>query len=293
MTTLLNPCLFVRKESPMYSHSKDFSSGPASTACQSRLAGKVAVITGAASGIGKEIASAFAREGAMVVIADLDRAAAQKAASELQLLGQRSLGIAMDVSNEEQVEAGMAEVIETFGRLDILISNAGVQIVAPVVEFEFAKWKKLLSIHLDGAFLTTRAALRQMYIQKSGSIIYMGSVHSKEASPLKAPYVTAKHGLIGLAKVVAKEGARHGVRANVICPGFVRTPLVEKQIPEQARELGISEAEVVKSVMLKETVDGEFTTVQDVAEAAVFLAAFPSNALTGQSVVVSHGWFMQ
>jgi 3-hydroxybutyrate dehydrogenase len=164
---------------------------------------------------------------------------------------------------------------------------------APLVEFEFAKWRKLLSIHLDGAFLTTRAALRQMYRQKSGSIIYMGSVHSKEASPLKAPYVTAKHGLIGLAKVVAKEGAAHGVRANVICPGFVRTPLVEKQIPEQARGLGISEADVVRSVMLKETVDGEFTTVRDVAETALFLAAFPSNALTGQSVVVSHGWFMQ
>ena len=126
----------------------------------------------------------------------------------------------MDVSNEEQVEAGITRVIETFGRLDILISNAGVQIVAPLVEFEFAKWKKLLSIHLDGAFLTTRAALGHMYRQKSGSIIYMGSVHSKEASPLKAPYVTAKHGLIGLAKVVAKEGAAHGVRANVICPGF-------------------------------------------------------------------------
>ena len=136
----------------------------------------------------------------------------------------------------------------------------------PLVEFEFAKWKKLLAIHLDGAFLTTRAALRQMYRQKSGSIIYMGSVHSKEASPLKAPYVTAKHGLVGLAKVVAKEGAAHGVRSNVICPGFVRTPLVDKQIPEQARELGISEEEVVRTVMLKETVDGEFTTVQDVAD---------------------------
>jgi len=199
----------------------------------------------------------------------------------------------MDVSNEEQVEAGITRVIETFGRLDILISNAGVQIVAPLVDFEFTKWKKLLAIHLDGAFLTTRAALRQMYRQKSGSIIYMGSVHSKEASPLKAPYVTAKHGLVGLAKVVAKEGAVHGVRSNVICPGFVRTPLVEKQIPEQARELGISEEDVVRTVMLKETVDGEFTTVADVAAAAVFLAGFPSNALTGQSIVVSHGWFMQ
>ena len=265
----------------------------ATTGRQGRLADKVAAITGAASGIGKEIALTFAREGAKVVIIDLDQRAAQEAAFEIDPMLQRALGVAMDVSNEEQVEVGMARVIETFGRLDILISNAGVQMVAPLVEFEFAKWKKLLSIHLDGSFLTTRAALRQMYRQGGGSIIYMGSVHSKEASHLKAPYVTAKHGLVGLAKVVAKEGAAHGVRANVICPGFVRTPLVEQQIPEQARELGISEAEVVKTVMLKETVDGEFTTVQDVAEVAVFLAAFPSNALTGQSVVVSHGWFMQ
>ena len=278
----------------MNSRSKASASESASSSVGlGRLTDKVAVITGAASGIGKEIALAFAREGAKVVIADLDPQAAQKTASEIDPALRRALGVAMDVSNEEQVEAGITRVIETFGRLDILISNAGVQIVAPLVEFEFAKWKKLLSIHLDGAFLTTRAALGHMYRQKSGSIIYMGSVHSKEASPLKAPYVTAKHGLIGLAKVVAKEGAAHGVRANVICPGFVRTPLVEKQIPEQARELGISEAEVVKTVMLKETVDGEFTTVQDVAETAVFLAAFPSNALTGQSVVVSHGWFMQ
>ena len=185
------------------------------------------------------------------------------------------------------------KAIGTFGRLDILISNAGIQTVAPLVDFEFEKWRKLMAIHLDGAFLTTRASLRQMYKQKSGTVIYMGSVHSKEASPLKAPYVTAKHGLIGLAKVVAKEGAAHGVRSNVICPGFVRTPLVDKQIPEQARELGISVEEVVRTVMLKETVDGEFTTVADVAEAALFLAAFPSNALTGQSLVVSHGWSMQ
>ena len=152
----------------------------------------------------------------------------------------------------------------------------------------------MLAIHLDGAFLTTRAALRQMYKQgDGGSIIYMGSVHSKEASPLKAPYVTAKHGLIGLAKVVAKEGAAHKVRANVICPGFVRTPLVEKQIPEQAKTLGISEEDVIKKIMLKDSVDGEFTTVADVAEVALFFASFPTNALTGQSLVVSHGWFMQ
>jgi 3-hydroxybutyrate dehydrogenase len=258
-----------------------------------RLKDKVAVITGAASGIGKEIAVIFAREGAKVAIADLDQNAADATAREIDSTGKRAIGVAMDVANEQQVEDGTAKVVKTFGTFDVLVSNAGIQIVAPLVDFEFAKWKRLLSIHLDGAFLTTRAALRQMYKQKSGSIIYMGSVHSKEASVLKAPYVTAKHGLIGLAKVVAKEGAAHGVRANVICPGFVRTPLVDKQIPEQAKELGISEQDVIKNVMLKETVDGEFTTVEDVAETALFLAAFDSKALTGQSIIVSHGWFME
>ena len=258
-----------------------------------RLKNKVAIVTGAASGIGKEIAAIFAREGAMVAIADLDQKAADATAREIAAGGNSAIGVAMDVADEQQVEVGIAKVIDKFGALDVLVSNAGIQIVAPIVDFEFAKWKRLLSIHLNGAFLTTRAALRQMYKQNAGSIIYMGSVHSKEASVLKAPYVTAKHGLVGLAKVVAKEGAAHGVRANVICPGFVRTPLVDKQIPEQAKELGISEQDVIKNVMLKETVDGEFTTVEDVAETALFLASFGSNALTGQSIVVSHGWFMQ
>jgi 3-hydroxybutyrate dehydrogenase len=258
-----------------------------------RLKEKVALITGAASGIGREIANTFFREGASVAIADLDAKAAEQAAREIDSRGERTIGIAMDVADEKQVEAGTAKVVQRFGALDVLVSNAGIQIVAPVVEFDFAKWKKMLAIHLDGAFLTTRAALRQMHKQNGGSIIYMGSVHSKEGSVLKAPYVTAKHGLIGLAKVVAKEGAPHGVRANVICPGFVRTPLVDKQIPEQAKALGISEQDVIKTVMLKETVDGEFTTVVDVAETALFLAAFPSNALTGQSIIVSHGWCMQ
>ena len=259
-----------------------------------RLGNRVALVTGAASGIGKQIARTFLREGAKVAIADLNQAGADAAASELGGQDRRAIGVAMDVTSEEQVEAGIDKAVKTFGRLDILVSNAGIQIVAPLDQFEFAKWKQMLAIHLDGAFLTTRAALRRMYRQGTGgSIIYMGSVHSKEASLLKGPYVTAKHGLIGLAEVVAKEGGRHGVRANVICPGFVRTPLVEKQIPEQAKELGISEAEVVRNVMLKDTVDGEFTTVEDVAEAALFFAAFESNALTGQSLVVSHGWFMQ
>jgi 3-hydroxybutyrate dehydrogenase len=227
------------------------------------------------------------------VIADRNAAAAHEAAEELGSSGQRTLALAMDVTSESDVESGMADVIGACGRIDVLVSNAGIQVIAPLDQLPFADWKRLLAIHLDGAFLTTRAALKHMYRQGGGSIIYMGSVHSKEASLLKAPYVTAKHGLIGLAKVVAKEGARHGVRANVICPGFVRTPLVDKQIPEQAQKLGITEDAVIRDIMLKDTVDGEFTTVRDVAEAALFFASFESNALTGQSLIVSHGWFMQ
>jgi 3-hydroxybutyrate dehydrogenase len=258
-----------------------------------QLENKVAVVTGAASGIGKEVARTFAQAGATVVIADRNAAAAHEAAEQLGSSGGRILAVAMDVASEPDVESGIADVIAACGRIDVLVSNAGIQIVAPLDQLPFADWKRLLAIHLDGAFLTTRAALKHMYRQGGGSIIYMGSVHSKEASSLKAPYVTAKHGLIGLAKVVAKEGAKHGVRANVICPGFVRTPLVDKQIPEQAQKLGISEDAVIKDIMLKDTVDGEFTTVRDVAEAALFFASFESKALTGQSLIVSHGWFMQ
>ena len=253
---------------------------------------QVAIVTGAASGIGKAIATRYIKAGARVVIADLNPDAANATAREIDPTG-RSMGVAMDVTDEAAVSAGVAATVAKYGRIDILVSNAGIQIVHPIEEFTYADWKKLMAIHVDGAFLTTRACLPHMYRAGRGSVIYMGSVHSKEASVLKAPYVTAKHGLIGLAKVVAKEGANHGVRANVICPGFVRTPLVEKQIPEQAKALGISEADVIKKVMLKETVDGEFTTVEDVAEVAFMFAAFPSNALTGQSLVVSHGWFMQ
>ncbi|MGC2525690.1 MAG: 3-hydroxybutyrate dehydrogenase [Stellaceae bacterium] len=259
----------------------------------SRFDGKVGIITGAASGIGKEIALRFAAEGGISVIADLDLDLADATARGIKASGADAFAVAMNVADEAAVEKGVADTIAKYRRIDVLVSNAGIQIVKPVVDLPFADWKRLLAIHLDGAFLTTKACLRHMYQAKAGSIVYMGSVHSKEASVLKAPYVTAKHGLVGLCKVVAKEGAEHNVRANVVCPGFVRTPLVDKQIPEQAKALGISEEDVVKHVMLKDTVDGEFTTTQDVAAAVLFFAGFESNALTGQSLVVSHGWFMQ
>lgn len=259
-----------------------------------KLDGKVAVVTGAGSGIGRAIALIYAREGAKVAVADLNETAAGAVTAQIVQLGGKAMSVAMDVTDESAVIAGISSIATLWGGVDILVSNAGVQIVHPLEEFSFSEWKRMLAIHMDGAFLTTRACLPHMYASgRGGSVIYMGSVHSKEASVLKAPYVAAKHGLIGLAKVVAKEGGKHGVRANVICPGFVRTPLVDKQIPEQAKTLGISEADVISKVMLKDTVDGEFTTLDDVAEVALMFAAFPSNALTGQSLVVSHGWSMQ
>ncbi len=259
----------------------------------SKLQDKVAIVTGAASGIGKAIAEIYAREGAKVAIADMNIAAAQAVADELKGRGASAMAVAADVTDEGQVNAAVDAVVKAWGGVDILVSNAGIQIVHPLEEFTYAEWKKMIAIHLDGAFLTTKACLPHMYAKGGGSVIYMGSVHSKEASMLKSPYVAAKHGLIGLAKVIAKEGGRKGVRANVICPGFVRTPLVDKQIPEQAEKLGMSEADIIQMVMLTETVDGEFTPVADVAEVALLFASFPSNALTGQSLVVSHGWFMQ
>lgn len=259
-----------------------------------RLKDKVALITGAASGIGREIAEAYAADGAKICIADLKLEAGQAAADDIVKSGGTAMVVEMDVTDEAAVNAGVAATVDAFGGVDVLISNAGIQHISPLIDLEFSAWKKLLAIHLDGAFLTTKACMRVMKdAGKGGSIILMGSAHSKVASPLKAPYVTAKHGLLGLARAIAVEGAEFGVRSNVICPGFVRTPLVEKQIPEQARNLGITEEQVVSDVMLKDTVDGEFSTLDDIAETAVFLAAFPTNALTGQSIVVSHGWFME
>ena len=258
-----------------------------------KLQGKSAIVTGAAGGIGEGIARRFVENGANVAIADIRLDAAEATAERLSALGPGTArGFAMDVTDEKAVADCVSEVARSWGGIDILVSNAGIQIVNKIEAFAYADWKRMLAIHLDGAFLTTRACLPYMYERGAGSIIYMGSVHSKEASVLKSAYVTAKHGLLGLARAVSKEGAAHGVRANLICPGFVKTPLVERQIPEQARELGISEDEVVRKVMLGTTVDGEFTTIDDVAEVALLFASFPTNALTGQSLVVSHGWYM-
>lgn|SRR5690554_127505 len=258
-----------------------------------RLKDKVALITGSGQGIGQAIAEHYAREGARVAVADLTLKSAKSTVANIEQAGGTAMALAMDVTDEHAVDQGVEAIVEQWGRLDITLANAGIQHIDSVHKLALSDWRKVMSVHLDGAFLVTKASLRQMYIQGGGTMLYMGSVHSIEASPLKAPYVAAKHGVLGLCRAVAKEGAENGVRSNTICPGFVRTPLVDKQIPEQAKELGISEDEVISKVMLKNTVDGEFTTLEDVSELAVHLAAFPSAALTGQSIVVSHGWHMQ
>jgi 3-hydroxybutyrate dehydrogenase len=258
-----------------------------------KLKGKSALITGGGSGIGKSIAEAFALAGGRVAIADVNLSTAQSAADQINGAGGVASAVEMDVANEAQVDAGVEQIVRTFAGLDVLVSNAGVQIIHPIVEFPFSDWRKVIAVHLDGAFLTTKAVMQSMIQHgRGGTILYMGSIHSHIASPNKAAYVAAKHGIVGLAKAVAKEGAKYGIRSNVICPGFVRTPLVDKQIPEQAQQFGITEEEVIKNIMLRETVNGEFTSVEDVAATAVFLASFPTNALTGQSIVVSHGHFM-
>lgn len=259
------------------------------------LKNKVAIITGGASGIGKHIAETYAAHGANVVIADLNLATAQETADAIKKSsGNDTLAVKMDVTNEQEVNTGVDAVIAKFGKVDVLVSNAGIQTISPIVDFEFEKWKRLFDIHVHGAFLTTKACMKQMITHGNGGrIIVIGSVHSFEASKDKAAYVTAKHGLLGFVRAIAKEGAQYNISSNLIGPGFVKTPLVEKQIPEQAKSLGITEDEVVKKVMLGETVDGEFTTVDDVANLATFLAGFETNALTGQSVIVSHGWHIQ
>jgi len=211
------------------------------TQLQQDLTGKVALVTGAASGIGRDIAETYAKAGAAVGIADINFDSAQQTADAIKTDGGKALAIEMDVTSENAVNAGIKKLVDTFGNIDILVSNAGVQIIDPIHKMAFDDWKKMLAIHLDGAFLTTKAAVQHMYKEdRGGTVIYMGSVHSHEASLYKAPYVTAKHGLLGLCRVLAKEGASHNVRAHVICPGFVKTPLVENKFRnKQARKASV------------------------------------------------------
>ena len=247
---------------------------------------------GGASGIGKACVEKMAREGYGVVIADVNLPGAEALAEQLKAEGLSAIAVHMDVASEEEVEAGFDRMMEVYGSCDLVMSNAGVQIVHPFDEYPFADWRKMMAIHADGAFLVSRAAFRRMKASgKGGRIVFTGSVQSFVGSKLKEPYNFAKHGVAGLAKSIAREGAEYGIYTYTICPSFIKTPLVEKQIPEQAASLGITEEEVVKNIMLRDTVDGVFTTVEDVANTLFFLSN-DQGALTGQSLRLTHGWAM-
>lgn len=250
------------------------------------------LVTGGASGIGKACAEKMALEGYGVAIADVNLCAAEDLAARLCAQGLSAVAVRMDVSDEREVEAGFDKMMEAFGSCDLVMSNAGIQIVHPFDEYPFADWKKMMAIHADGAFLVARAAFcRMKQSGKGGRIVFTGSVQSFVGSKLKEPYNFAKHGVAGLAKSIAKEGAEHRIYTYTICPSFIKTPLVEKQIPEQAGALGISGKEVMRDIMLRDTVDGVFTTVDDVANMLLFLSNDPG-ALTGQSLRLTHGWAM-
>lgn len=251
-----------------------------------------ALITGAASGIGKACAFKMAEEGYGVVVSDINLENAEKVVKEIKENGGSAVAVRMDVADEDEVEAGFDIMIKEYGSCDLAVSNAGIQIVHPFDEYPFEDWKKMMAIHADGAFLVSRAAFRHMKASGNGGrIVFMGSVQSFVGSKLKEPYNFAKHGVAGLAKAVAREGAEYGIYTYTICPSFIKTPLVEKQIPEQAGSLGITEDEVVKNIMLRDTVDGVFTTVEDVANTLAFLSK-DQGALTGQSIRLTHGWAM-
>ena len=258
------------------------------------LTGKVALITGAAAGIGRHIAQTYAQAGAVIGVADIDVDGAKQTVELITKAGGKAIAIDMDVRVEDAVNNGVKQLVDTFGGIDILVSNAGIQLINPINKLSFDNWKNLLATHLDGGFLTTKAAVEYMYKDnKGGTIIYIGSIHAHDASLFKAPYITAKHGLLCLCRAVAKEGAPHNVRAHMISPGFVKTAMVNDQIPLQAAEKGITEDEVINDILLANTLNKEFTTIEDVSQTALFLAAFPTDVFTGQSINASHGWCMR
>jgi 3-hydroxybutyrate dehydrogenase len=250
------------------------------------LTNKVAVVTGAASGIGLAIARALAEQGARVTLADIDGAGAQAAATQISTARAQQVDMADGAACADLIRATLAAE----GRIDILVNNAGIQHVAPITEFPAATWERMLAIMLTAPFLLTQAVLPGMYAQNWGRIVNIGSVHSVRASAFKSAYVAAKHGLLGLTRVTALEGAPHGVTCNCICPSYVRTALVEKQIADQARVHGIPESEVVEKIMVAEAPIHRLLEPSEVAALAVFLCSEAASGITGSAQFIDCGW---
>src|SRR5437763_134127 len=250
------------------------------------LEGKVAIVTGAASGIGLAIARDFAQHGMLVTLSDIDVEAGRTAAAALP--GARFL--AADMAKREDVQRLASQTIADEGRVDILVNNAGIQYVAPITEFPEAKWQQIIDIMLTAPFLLTKAVLPGMYTHKWGRIVNIASVHALRASAFKSAYVSAKHGLLGLTRVTALEGAEHGVTCNAICPSYVRTPLVEKQIADQARVHGIPESEVVEKIMVSEAPIHRLLEPEEVAQLVTYLCTDAASGITGSAQSIDCGW---
>ncbi len=250
------------------------------------LTGKVAIVTGAASGIGLAVARDLLQQGARVTLADIDTEHGPGLAAELP--GARFQ--CADMSKPEDVQRLAHATIEAEGHVDILVNNAGIQHVAPIIEFAEEKWRLIIEIMLTAPFLLTKAVLPNMYEHKWGRIINIASVHSLRASPYKAAYVTAKHGLLGLTRVTALEAAEYGVTCNAICPSYVRTALVEKQIADQARIHNIPESEVVEKIMAAEGAIKRLLEPVEVAQLVTYLCSDAASAITGSAQTIDCGW---
>ena len=254
------------------------------------MKGRVAVVTGGASGIGYAIAKAFSQAGANFVIADLDPASGERARAEIEKGGAPGAFVATNVARSEEVRRMMEMTLERFGKIDILVNNAGLQHIAPVVEFPEERWDYLIGVILTGSFLCCKYALPHMIRQKWGRIINVASLHGKVASPFKAAYISAKHGMLGLTKVVALEVAEQNITCNAICPAYVRTPLVEKQIEEQAKHHGISREEVVQKIMTAPAAIHRLLDPEEVASLALYLCSDAAAGITGAALDIDLGW---
>lgn len=258
-----------------------------------RLNGKVGIVTGSASGIGLAIAEAFAKEGANLTIADLNEVGGKEVEEGIQKLGRDALFVKTNIAKREDCKRLIDQTVKRFGRIDILVNNAGLQHVAPITDFPEDKWDLLIGVMLTGAFLCTKYALPHMISQKSGRIINMSSIHGLIGAKFKSAYVSAKHGIIGLTKVTALEMLEQGITANAICPTFVRTPLVDKQIDDQAKAYSIPREEVLEKVILAEAPMKRMLEPEEVAELAVYLASDLARNVTGAAIPIDEGWTAQ
>jgi 3-hydroxybutyrate dehydrogenase len=256
------------------------------------LRGKVALVTGSTSGIGLGIARAFAAEGCHVVLNGFGPAAdIEQTKDEISTAFRVKVSYSSaDMSRPDKIAEMVATTLAEFGRLDILVNNAGIQHVSPLEQFPVEKWDQILSINLSSAFHTMRLALPAMRSQKFGRIINIASTHGLVASPFKAAYVAAKHGIVGLTKVAALETAEDGITCNAICPGYVYTPLVEAQIDSQAKAHGISRDQVIRDVLLAQQPNRRFATVEEIGALAVFLASDAAASITGTALPADGGW---